>query len=103
MATATAPNIFISYCRKDSVWLERLQEQFAPLARDAQLNAWDDSMIKPGTNWRDEIAKAIADADIAVLLVTPRFSCFRLYIQERAVAPAGEEARLLDRGQTQPL
>jgi hypothetical protein len=70
---ATVPNIFISYSHKASEWLAQLREHFAPLARNAQLDPWDDSRIKPGTIWRDEIAKAIADADAAVLLVTPSF------------------------------
>ena len=31
----TTPKIFVSYSRKDKDWLDRLQEQFAPLARGA--------------------------------------------------------------------
>src|SRR5512135_1723984 len=70
---ATPPKIFVSYSHKDKVWLDRLQEQFAPLARGALLVAWDDTKIAPGTKWREEIARAIDEADIAVLLVSPGF------------------------------
>jgi hypothetical protein len=45
---ANPPKIFVSYSHKDKVWLDRLQEQFAPLARGALLIAWDDTQIAPG-------------------------------------------------------
>ncbi len=70
---ANPPKIFVSYSHKDKVWLDRLQEQFAPLARGALLVAWDDTQIAPGTKWREEIARAIDEADIAVLLVSSGF------------------------------
>ena len=70
---ATPPKIFVSYSHKDKVWLDRLQEQFAPPARGALLVAWDDTQITPGAQWREKIARALDEADIAVLLVSPGF------------------------------
>jgi hypothetical protein len=81
-----APKIFISYCREDGEWLKRLKQHFAPLARNAQLDPWDDSMIKPGSIYRDKIAKAIADADVAVLLVTSAFLASE-FIAKNELAP----------------
>ena len=37
------------------------------------LVAWDDTQITPGAQWREKIARALDEADIAVLLVSPGF------------------------------
>jgi len=63
---------FISYSHKDRKWLDRISEMLTPLERRG-LRVWSDEDIKPGMLWRDEIDKAIADAKVAVLLVSPAF------------------------------
>jgi hypothetical protein len=66
-------NIFISYCREDSKWLEKFREMLAPMVRQEELEIWDDSKIMPGTRWDEEIKKAIAGSRVALLLVSARF------------------------------
>jgi hypothetical protein len=53
--------------------LERLQTHLRSLVLDSNIDVWDDTKIRPGSSWPDEICKALQTAKVAILLVSADF------------------------------
>jgi formylglycine-generating enzyme required for sulfatase activity len=65
--------LFISYSHKDRAFLEQFWTHLKPLETLCGLQRWDDSRIKPGAIWLEEIEQALSRAHVALLLVSPDF------------------------------
>jgi len=68
-----SPKIFISYSHKDGDWLQTLKTFLSQDIASDRFSIWDDTQIAPGRVWREEIAREIGNASVAVLLVTQDF------------------------------
>lgn len=63
--------VFISYSRKDFNWLKQMQTYFKPLEDDVDF--WDDTKIRPGQVWKEEVEKALSRAKIGILMLSTDF------------------------------
>src|SRR5215831_7202524 len=64
--------LFISYSHQDEEWLTELKK-FLKGLEEQDVALWDDKLIDAGSRWREEIAKALAVARAALLLVSQDF------------------------------
>lgn len=67
-------NIFISYSHADEKWLERLKKHLKVLTKySGNIECWEDTKLRGGDKWRDEITQAISMSNVAILLVSTDF------------------------------
>ena len=67
-------NIFISYSHADYQWLEELKKHLKVLSKySGSVAYWEDTQLKGGDKWKQEIAEAIERANVAILLVSTDF------------------------------
>ncbi|MFM7549299.1 MAG: toll/interleukin-1 receptor domain-containing protein, partial [Cyanobacteriota bacterium] len=101
---ATAPSsraqpqrrgLLLCSSRADRKWVERLTRVLAPLLQGTgqELRLWDESTFQPRHSWREEIATALAEAKVALLLVSPNFLASKfVMLQELPKLLAAAEA-----------
>jgi hypothetical protein len=65
--------VFISYSHEDTKWRKQLCQHLEPLCRDRNISIWDDTEIRTGEAWREEVEKAIKSSAIAVLLISKHY------------------------------
>jgi hypothetical protein len=68
-----APNrdsVFVSYSHLDKKYLEHFKRHFGTLKN---VDFWEDSRIKSGDIWREEIEKAMKKAKVAILFLSVDF------------------------------
>jgi hypothetical protein len=66
-------SVFISYSHADAKWLTLLNTHLQPLVRDQKLQIWSDKDIRKGERWRDRIRRQLAQARVAIFLVSADF------------------------------
>lgn len=94
--SAIKQSIFISYSRKDEKEKDKLLSHLGVLQKAGLLSIWSDEEIGPGADWKKEIEQAMAQASVAILLVTSNFLNSDFILKK-------EVPRLLQRRQNEGL
>ncbi|MBS0600145.1 MAG: toll/interleukin-1 receptor domain-containing protein, partial [Proteobacteria bacterium] len=65
--------VFISYSHEDERWKKRVARHLDALASEGRLVVWDDRKIPAGDDWEPAIRAAMADCQVALLLISAAF------------------------------
>ena len=66
--------VFLSYAHEDEAMKEQLDKNLIMLKRSNQIDVWEDRKITAGMEWDQSITKALAEADIILLLISTDFN-----------------------------
>ncbi|MEW5959105.1 MAG: toll/interleukin-1 receptor domain-containing protein [Chloroflexota bacterium] len=69
----TQPVVFISYSHKDEAEKEQLLAHLQVVERTGSITVWSDDRLGAGADWETGIDQAIAQARVALLLVSANF------------------------------
>lgn len=78
--------VFISYSHADRRHLDQLLPHLERLRRDRKIEVWADTRLKAGDVWREEIARGLASARVAIVLVSAAFLASK-FIAENELPP----------------
>lgn len=70
---AVQPTVFISYSHKDEAEKDELVSHLGVLQGGGLLEVWVDDRIGAGSDWAEDIDQAMAQARVAILLITRNF------------------------------
>ena len=78
--------VFISYAHADQRWRERVETHLNVLAREGQIDIWNDQKLEAGDNWLTRLNERMSHAGIAVLLISPKFLGSEFILNEEVPA-----------------
>lgn len=78
--------IFISYAHSDQKWVDRLRTHINISGYRESIHVWDDRQIAPGEMWQGQLLKAINEAMIAILLISPDYLSSNFIVGEELPA-----------------
>lgn len=75
LETRKQNKIFISYSHQDPQWLKKVLTNLKVLQFDLNepFEIWEDTRIKSGEKWKEEIKNALDDCSIAILIISTDF------------------------------
>jgi hypothetical protein len=88
-------SVLISYSHKDTRWLSRLVVHLRPIERAGLIDLWADTRTKAGEDWVKQIEAALAEASVAILLVSADFLASE-FITSKELPAVLRKARLRD-------
>ena len=71
--TMSQPTVFISYSHQDEPEKNALLSHLGVLQAANLIDLWSDDRIRAGADWQQEISQAMAQAQVAILLISANF------------------------------